>query len=218
MVKEIDQLIPELRDERNTFTERREGSRIYGTGFSQRINDYAFVSKAKRGSKYSVVYSVFFAIACVPVFIMMDTVSDKINRTGAITAGIFAAIIILAAGIFLQLRYIKKRSWEGTITNKQEEKSTQLVLKGLLLKKAEITMYVIEALEKDGKLHKIKYKDRQDIFEYFNVGDQISKHGGLKIYEKFDKTGDTCVFCSVCLTKNEPDEDFCAKCKFPLLK
>ncbi|HNW03847.1 MAG TPA: hypothetical protein PKI76_00485 [Oscillospiraceae bacterium] len=43
-------------------------------------------------------------------------------------------------------------------------------------------------------------------------------HAGLSTLEKYDKTGDRFIPCNACGTLCDIQEDYCFRCKCPLLK
>lgn len=211
----IEQGIEDFSDE-DDYEEELNLSAV-DVGLSPLINDHAFKRLGNRGKKFILLYcAMYAAIGFFAVYIICGT-SEKINSFEGVVAGATVAALILGRGIFLQIRYIKRKTWDGAITGKKTAKQTRRIF-GFPIKTEEFTEYIIEAADKDGKLHEAKYADREDIFNYFNVGDKIRCHGGLKIYEKCDKSADTCVFCSACLEANSLEDDFCSSCNYPLLK
>lgn len=67
------------------------------------------------------------------------------------------------------------------------------------------------------KRHVVKTRS-SDLYHYFNIGDRVRHHAGLKSLEKFDKTGDWFLPCNACGTICEIHEDICPQCRCPLLK
>ena len=52
----------------------------------------------------------------------------------------------------------------------------------------------------------------------YQIGDRVRYHGGINSYEKYDKTGDKIIPCNACGTLCDIHEDYCYRCKCPLLK
>ena len=61
-------------------------------------------------------------------------------------------------------------------------------------------------------------KDDATQYNYYKIGDKVRHHGGINTFEKYDKTGDTIIFCNACATLCDIDDDVCFRCKCPLLK
>ena len=68
------------------------------------------------------------------------------------------------------------------------------------------------------KIHTMRSKDDDTLFNYFQVGDRVRYHGGLNSFEKYDKSKITIIFCNDCSSINNIEEDYCIRCHCPLLK
>ena len=57
------------------------------------------------------------------------------------------------------------------------------------------------------------------IYGYLNVGDRVRYHPQLSVpLEKYDKTRDGCLICPFCGQPMPIENDYCDKCKKPLLR
>jgi hypothetical protein len=78
--------------------------------------------------------------------------------------------------------------------------------------------YSVIVRSDQGKRHVMKWKDNDTLYNYYHVGDRVRHHAGLHSYEKYDKTGEAFVPCSACGTLCNIREEYCFRCKCPLLK
>jgi hypothetical protein len=70
----------------------------------------------------------------------------------------------------------------------------------------------------DGKTYTQSSEDDDTVFNYYQIGDKMRHHGGLNTFEKYDKSNDEIIFCNACAYLNDIKDDYCVKCKCPLLK
>ena len=70
----------------------------------------------------------------------------------------------------------------------------------------------------NGKKYDITVDADDTRYNYYKIGDRVRHHKGLNTYEKQNKTGDTIIFCNACASLNDIKEDYCFRCKCPLLK
>ena len=80
------------------------------------------------------------------------------------------------------------------------------------------TEYAVIFSDERGKMHRLTAEDDDTQYNYFQVGDHVRHHAGLNSYEKYDKTKDSIIFCSACATLCDINDDYCFRCKCPLLK
>ena len=69
-----------------------------------------------------------------------------------------------------------------------------------------------------GKEYDIRGRDDDTMYNYYDIGDKIRRHSGINSYEKYDKTGDKFIPCNACGTLCDIEDEFCFRCKCPLLK
>ncbi len=80
------------------------------------------------------------------------------------------------------------------------------------------TEYAVNIRLDDGKVHRLTASDDDTVFNYYQIGDRVRRHAGLNSYEKYDKSRDKIIFCNACATLCDINDDFCFRCKCPLLK
>ncbi|MPN17241.1 hypothetical protein SDC9_164592 [bioreactor metagenome] len=80
------------------------------------------------------------------------------------------------------------------------------------------TVYNVFIRSDSGKLHTIRVENDSTVYNYYQMGDRVRHHPGLNSYEKYDKSKDDIIFCAACASLNDIGNDFCTRCKCPLLK
>jgi len=64
----------------------------------------------------------------------------------------------------------------------------------------------------------VRTQDNASFYNYYRIGERVRHHAGLNSYEKFDKSSETHLFCNACGTLCDINDDYCFRCKCPLLK
>ncbi len=110
----------------------------------------------------------------------------------------------------------RKRSttWDGTVEDKKIKKKTETIQDT----STDYLEYSVIIRSDQGKKYAIKNRDCAILYNYYQIGDRVRHHAGLKSYEKYDKSGDAFIPCNACGTLCDISEDTCFRCKCPLLK
>ncbi|MDP3359581.1 MAG: hypothetical protein Q8S41_09560 [Lutibacter sp.] len=82
----------------------------------------------------------------------------------------------------------------------------------------ENTYFLVYIESEKHKRHEIKLENDATLFDYYKIGEKVRYHGKLKTFEKFDKSGDTIIFCNACAFIHDISEHICRNCGCPLLK
>ena len=128
--------------------------------------------------------------------------------------GIGSMFIIIA--LFQIVGRNKSTTWDGTVVDKKIKKKRRQDKYDDSWK--DYLEYQVILKADNGKKHDITAEDDDTVYNYYKIGDRIRHHKGLNSYEKQDKSGDTIIFCNACASLNDINEDFCFRCKCPLLK
>ncbi len=186
------------------------------TGFSERINDPAFARYVKNSRKYSLVFSLVMAFVAVLGFAVAGEVSPEMDNPQSLYIGMVIGGMFLAIALY-QLAGRRSKTWDGTVVDKKTVQKRRRSRTGdnSLLEK--YTVYSVFIKSDDGRLHEIRAENDNTLFNYFRVGDRVRHHGNLNTYEKYDKSGDTVIFCAACASPNDINSDLCARCRCPLL-
>ncbi|MFP4456881.1 MAG: hypothetical protein ACLFPS_04410 [Clostridia bacterium] len=176
-------------------------------GFSE-IN-YEKVKKYKiNESKNNTKLTIYALVAVITVIIAL-VISD------------YRVLIIPLSMSFLAIINIvnsksksEKEYWDGVITNKKIETKVNYNNQGY--SKEEI--YLLEVKKENGKIIKFTFNDREDIYNYYKIGDIVRHHKGFDLFEKYNKKNNNYILCLACLKMNSKKIDNCRKCNCKLFK
>ncbi|MDD2534410.1 MAG: hypothetical protein PHC86_06895 [Eubacteriales bacterium] len=191
-------------------------------GFSQRINDPAFAKYVKNANRWSGMFSLILAVIAIVGFtIAGETGADGMENPQAFYIGLgIGGMFVLIALVQIVGRN-RSKTWDGqvankTITKKEHRKSTGSGDDYYTRHYTEYALIVRE--DKTGKTHRLTAEDDDTVFNYYQIGDRVRFHAGIRSYEKFDKSNDKIIFCAACGTLCEISDDQCFRCGCPLLK
>lgn len=189
-------------------------------GFSEKINDPAFAKYLKNSNRWALIFSVGLALIAVLGFTIAGAMGvDNMENPQAFFYGLGVGGMFILIGLFSVLSRKRSRTWDGTVVDKKvQKKRRQEHYTDDDYRWVEYLEYSVVIKEDNGKKHEIKANDDDTKYNYFSIGDRVRHHGGLNSYEKYDKTGDTIIFCNACATLCDINDDTCFRCKCPLLK
>lgn len=190
-------------------------------GYSSRINDPVFARYLKNSNRWSVLFSLIIAIVAVIGFYIYGETSSEMENPQALYIGFGIGGMFILIALFQVLGRKKSRTWDGivvdkTVKNKRRRQSTGSDDNAFYW--VEYTEYKVIIQSEQGKKYEITAEDDTTLYDYYQVGDRIRHHAGLNSYEKYDKSKDSIIFCGACGSLNQIEEDFCHRCKCPLLK
>ncbi len=118
----------------------------------------------------------------------------------------------------LALRKSQKPIWEGSVVNKYSKERYEH--RGSEDSNGRTYMEYTTVITTDaGKKKIIVEKDSgHAMYGYLSVGDRVRFHPMFGTYEKYDKSKDSIIYCSVCSMKNPIDNDRCERCSNLLFK
>ncbi len=185
-------------------------------GFSQKINDPAFSKYVKDTNRWSGYFSLGLAFFAVLGFYIYGQTSTEMENPEALYIGLGIGSMFVIIALFQIVGRNKSTTWDGTVVDKKIKKKRRKDKYDDSWK--DYLEYQVILKDDNGKKHDITAEDDDTIYNYYKIGDRIRHHKGLKSYEKQDKSGDTIIFCNACASLNDINEDFCFRCKCPLLK
>jgi hypothetical protein len=152
-------------------------------------------------------------------FFIAGLTSDKLKNPEALYYGLAIGGMFVMIAFFQILGRKRSKTWDGTVTDKK-------VVKKSVKSNTGDDDYVVEnyleyqvIIKSDtDKKHTIKVANDDTLYNYYQTGDKVRHHKGVNTFEKYDKTGDTVIFCNACSSLNPIENDFCSRCKCPLLK
>jgi hypothetical protein len=135
----------------------------------------------------------------------------------SLVIGVGIALVMLVVNL-LALRKTKQPMWEGVVVNKySKEKSEHRG--GEDNNYRTYTEYTTIINTDAGKKKTIVEKDSgRHMYDYLSVGDRVRFHPRFGTYEKYDKSKDRIIYCSVCTMMNSIQNDRCKRCNNLLFK
>lgn len=182
--------------------------------YSDRIRDPAFRKYIRDANRYAQWFSLGLAIVAVLGFAIYGQVSDEMDDPQAMGIGLAIGAMFLAIGIGSTRGRKKSTTWDGTVIDKSRRRTTKRTGSSW----AGGIEYTVTIQSDSGTLVHLTAEDDATVYDYYKVGDRVRRHQGLNSFEKFDKTGDSIIFCNACATLNDIREETCWRCSCPLLK
>jgi len=192
-------------------------SDIRRVGYSNKINDPAFQKYIRNSNRWSVVFSVGLAIAAVVGFTIYGESSSEMDNPQAFFIGLGIGAMFLLIALLQILGRKKSKTWDGTVVDKYVRKRRRK-RKDQDDGYENYEEYTVVVKSQEGKIVKLTAEDDDTRYNYFQIGDRVRHHKGLNSFEKYDKSNDSIVFCNACASLNDIKDDFCFRCKCPLLK
>lgn len=192
------------------------------TGFSDRINDPCFAKYLKNSNRWAAIFAVGLAVIAVSGFTIAGALGlDNMENPQALFQGLGVGGMFLLIAMFTIIGRKRNRSWDGAvvdkkITKKRKKRSSNDSSDDYYY--ADYLEYLVLIRADDGKTHRIVNENDDTQYNYYRVGDRVRHHGGLNSYEKYDKSGDSIIFCNACATLCDINDEYCFRCKCPLLK
>ena len=181
-------------------------------GWSNCYQNPEIIAVVKKKNKSIIGY----AWALVLVFPIGFLIAGLFFKTMSLVGGLVIGLVLGLLMVVINLVFIKNRRnqiWEGVITEKyqkeiiEEDDSDDIDID-----------YVIMVEKTDGQKHPMIYRNRREMYDYFQIGDHVRYYVGLGTYEKYDKSKDSIIYCNVCLTENPISNVRCEKCNNILFK
>ena len=187
-------------------------------GFSEKINDPAYDKYRKSSRKWSYIFSLILAAIAVIAFPVYGSVSGDIDFPYSLFYGLGIGGMFIVIAVLQDMKKRKDTTWEGKVIDKKIYDKTEVQRAGNRNRTIHYNLYVLKIMRDNGKIYTQKYRDNPTIFNYYEIGDRVKHHKGFNIYEKYDKSKDSEIICIACGTFNDVHDDFCKRCKVPLLK
>jgi len=191
-------------------------------GFSEKINDPVFAKYLKNTNRWAAIFAVGLAVVAVIGFTIAGALGvDNLENPQAFFQGLGVGGMFLLIALFTIIGRKRSRTWDGIIvdkkiTKKRKKRSRDGGSDDYYY--ADYLEYLVLIRGDDGKTHRIIDEDDDTRYNYYRIGDRVRHHGGLNTYEKHDKSGDSIIFCNACATLCNINDDYCFRCKCPLLK
>lgn len=187
-------------------------------GFSEKINDPSYDKYRKSSRKWSYIFSLILAVVAVIVFLIYGSVSGDIDFPYSLFYGLAIGGMFVFIAVLQDLKRHKDTTWEGKVIDKNIYDKTEVRRSDSGRKTVHYKLYVLKVMRDNGKVYSHKFRDNPVFFDYYAVGDRVKHHKGFSIYEKYDKSKDSQILCIACGTSNDIKDEYCKRCKVPLLK
>ena len=184
--------------------------------YSSKIYDQAFDKYLQNTKNWRFQFSLILAVMAIVGFLLYGALSDEMDNPEALEIGLVIGLLFVLIGFFSGKSDYHKRNWDGVVVDKKIKKTYKDI--GELGSKAERYSFSVFIKSESGKVHE-KWSENDDtVYNYYKIGDKVRYHARLKSFEKFDKSGDTIIFCNACAFLHDFDEKVCRNCGCPLLK
>jgi hypothetical protein len=184
--------------------------------YSNKIYDQAFDKYLRNTRNWKFQFSLILAALAIAGFSLYGALSDEMDNPEALQIGMGIGLMFILIGFISGKSNSNNRSWDGVVIDKKIKKTTKNIDYGY--GKAERYIFTVFIKSETGKVHEKSSENDDTVYNYYKIGDKVRYHGRLHSYEKFDKSGDTIIFCNACAFLHDIDEDVCRNCGCPLLK
>lgn len=184
-------------------------------GFSDKINDPKVSASLQKINKSGMILTFVLAIVAVVGFTMAGLFEvGGFELPFAFYLGLGLGGLLILLSLYQRVKINKDKWWDGVIEDKVYKAPSLADQKSGDAR----SQYTLHIRRDDGKIKKISTTD--DLYNYYNIGDKVRHHANTlaHLFEKYDKSLDTVIYCVVCSTKNNIEDDNCRRCKSPLLK
>ena len=185
-------------------------------GFSPKIQDPAFFKYMKSSSRYALVFAAVLAVIATIGMPIYGNASGEIAFPQSLYYGMIIGGMFLLIAIVQTLRKGTDSTWDGVVIDKKSVRRTQSDNDSDI--HHHFMEYRFTVQRESGKKYRHTFRDQPAMYDYYREGDRVRHHKGSTYYEKYDKSRDSEILCAACLTMNPIGNDFCLRCKCPLLK
>lgn len=196
----------------------RETGRSHLIGYSERINDPAFARYRRNSAVWSFSFAAILALSAVIGFYIYGERSGEMDNPQALYIGLGIGGMFLAIALFQTIGRSRSIAWDGVVIDKKTEKKRRQEGSGSQQRWVRYTRYTVVIKTEAGQLYEVSADDDDTQYNYYHIGDRVRHHKGLNSIEKYDKSGDSIIFCNACASLNDINDDRCHRCSCPLLK
>lgn len=187
-------------------------------GFSERINDPAFAIYIRKSKVWSFSFAAILAVIAIVGFYIYGATSSEMDNPEALYIGLGIGGMFLLIALFQTIGRMRSKAWDGTVIDKKTEKKRRRRQSGDNNYTERYVLYTVVFKTDQGEIIGESAEDDDTRYNYFKIGDRVRNHKGLNTIEKYDKSGDSIIFCNACGSLNDINDDKCFRCSCPLLK
>ncbi len=184
-------------------------------GYSDKINDPRIAENLEKMNRSGMVFTMILAVLAVFGFSIAGALDlGGLELPTAFFLGLALGGLLIVIALFQRAKGKKDGTWDGVIVDKTLKKASYASQETGDYRDS----YYAHIRLMNGRIKKLSLTE--DLFNYYNVGDHVRHHAGTlgHVLEKYDKSGDSVIYCIVCTSKNGFENDICRRCKSPLLK
>ncbi len=172
--------------------------------YSNRINDPAFAKYLADSDRYAKIFSYILATAAVLGFYLYGELSPEMDNPEALYIGMGIGGMFIAIALITNQTKKGAKTWDGKVYDKQvEKKRRRRNAADMDYHMKEYLLFKVIFQSNDGKTHEISAENDDTLHNYYRIGERVRYHGGLRSFEKYDKSKDTIIFCNACASMNE---------------
>ena len=184
-------------------------------GYSSRIKDPSFAKYVSDSNLYAAIFSGVLAVAAVIGFYIYGERSKDMENPEALYIGLGIGSMFLIIAVTQIMNRNRSKTWDGVVVNKNIEHKQRKRNR----RTEEYTVFTVSVQRDDNKkIYTQRNEDDDTVYQYFQIGDKVRHHGGVRTFEKYDKSRDTIIFCNACSSLNDINDEKCFRCNRPLLK
>jgi hypothetical protein len=187
-------------------------------GYSERIKDPAFARYQRNSAAWSFSFAAILALAAIIGFYIYGETSSEMENPEALYIGLGIGGMFVAIAFFQTIGRSRSITWDGVVTDKKIQKERRQERSGDQQRWVRYTRYTVVIKTDYGKTYEVIADDDDTYYNYYKIGDKVRHHKGLNSLEKYDKSGDSIIFCNACSSLNDINDDRCHRCFCPLLK
>lgn len=184
-------------------------------GYSNQINDPRVAANLKKINQSGMFMTLVIAVLAVLGFSLAGFLEiGGFELPWAFFFGLGLGTLLLVLMLFQLARGKKDGTWDGVVVDKTHKKASYADRERGDYR----PHYTVHIRRRDGKIKKLPCNE--ELYHYYQIGDHVRHHEGTlaHLLEKYDKSRDTIIYCIVCSTKNQIQNDICRRCKSPLMK
>lgn len=188
-------------------------------GFSPKINDPAFLKYIKNTKRWAFIFSFIMAAIAIIGFYFYGENGSEMDNPQALFIGMGLGGFFILIAVIQTIGKSRSTTWDGSVIDKKvERKRRKRYIDDDDYRWEDFTLFSVVFRSDRGKIYTRSVEDDDTQYNYYQTGDRVRHHKGLNTYEKFDKSRDSIIFCNACASLNEIQNDYCFRCKCPLLK
>lgn len=188
-------------------------------GFSPKISDPALARYLRQSNYWAIIFALILAVVAIVGFYIAGERGTEPDNPESLYIGLGIGGMFMTIALFQVLNRKRGKTFDGTVADKHVRKKSRRHEYGDGdYRYVDYLLYTVVVRSDSGKKHFIRVENDDTRYQYYQIGDRVRYHGGLKSYEKYDKSNDQIIFCNACGTLCDIADDHCFRCKCPLLK